>query len=123
MQLSVFYVTYTLFELPSNILCKIVGPGESTVATICVLTSLTPSKGKYLPLMTVAFGVLSMCTAWATSFGSMIAVRMLLGVSEAAMLPGIAYYMSRWYRKDELVRVVLFETFWSCLLVAALLMI
>lgn len=52
--------------------------------------------------MTVAFGLLSMCTAFATSFGSMIAVRTLLGISEAAMLPGIAYYLSRWYTKDEL---------------------
>lgn len=40
MQLSVFYVTYTLFELPSNILCKVVGPGESTLATICMLYML-----------------------------------------------------------------------------------
>jgi MFS family permease len=29
-------------------------------------------------------------------------VRFLLGVFEAGMLPGIAYYMSRWYRRSEL---------------------
>lgn len=31
-----------------------------------------------------------------------MAVRFLLGLFEAGMLPGIAYYMSRWYRKAEL---------------------
>lgn len=30
------------------------------------------------------------------------AVRFLLGIFEAGMLPGIAYYMSRWYRRSEL---------------------
>jgi MFS family permease len=29
-------------------------------------------------------------------------VRFLLGIFEAGMLPGIAYYMSRWYRRSEL---------------------
>ncbi|KAK5079947.1 hypothetical protein LTR24_008795 [Lithohypha guttulata] len=30
-------------------------------------------------------------------------VRFLLGALEAGVLPGIAYYMSRWYRRSELV--------------------
>lgn len=29
-------------------------------------------------------------------------VRFVLGIFEAGMLPGIAYYMSRWYRRAEL---------------------
>ena len=82
--LSAFYVAYIVFELPSNLLCKIVGPG------------------RWLPLLTVAFGILSLCTAFVETFGSAIAVRFLLGVAEAGQLPGIAYYLSRWYRRDEL---------------------
>lgn len=30
-------------------------------------------------------------------------VRFLLGALEAGVLPGVAYYMSRWYRRSELV--------------------
>ena len=30
------------------------------------------------------------------------AVRFLLGIFEAGMMPGIAYYLSRWYRRAEL---------------------
>ncbi|TKY89757.1 hypothetical protein EX895_001542 [Sporisorium graminicola] len=40
--------------------------------------------------------------AFVRSFGSAVAVRFLLGVVEAGMLPTIAFYLSRWYRKDEL---------------------
>ncbi|ORY78912.1 putative pantothenate transporter [Leucosporidium creatinivorum] len=83
--LSCFYVSYIVFEIPSNIAAKIIGPG------------------RWLPLLTVAFGLLSMCTAWVESFGSLIAVRFLLGAFEAGLLPGIAFYMSRFYRKNELV--------------------
>lgn len=32
----------------------------------------------------------------------MSGVRFLLGVFEAGMMPGIAYYLSRWYRRSEL---------------------
>jgi MFS family permease len=40
--------------------------------------------------------------AFVTNLGSGCAVRFLLGAAEAGMLPGIAYYLSRWYPKREL---------------------
>merc|ERR1712093_967509 len=82
--LSVFYVSYIVFEIPSNIACKYFGPG------------------KWIPFISFGFGLLSLCTAFVKTFGQAAAVRFLLGVFEAGMLPGIAYYLSRWYRKSEL---------------------
>lgn len=82
--LSAFYVSYVVFEIPSTMLTKLLGPG------------------KWIPLMTFLFGLLSMCTGFVESYGAGIAVRFLLGMAEAGMLPSIAFYMSRWYRKDEL---------------------
>ncbi|PWN97948.1 MFS general substrate transporter [Tilletiopsis washingtonensis] len=86
--LSVFYVSYIIFEIPLTVLCKRVGPG------------------RFLPAACFAFGLLSMCTAFVTSapdpFGAGIAVRFLLGVAEAPVFPSIGYYLSRWYRKEEL---------------------
>lgn len=81
--LSVFYISYIVFEIPSTITAKLVGPG------------------KWIPFITFVFGLLSMCTGFVTTYGSAIAVRFLLGVAEAGMLPSIAFYLSRWYRKDE----------------------
>lgn len=82
--LSIFYVSYIIFEIPSNILCKIIGPGW------------------FIPLLTVLFGICSICTAYVNNVPQVMAVRFLLGVFEAGMLPGIAYYLSRWYRRSEL---------------------
>lgn len=48
--------------------------------------------------MAIALSVLQIVN----SFGAGCAVRFLLGTLEAGMLPGIAFYMSRWDTKDEL---------------------
>ena len=82
--LSAFYISYIIFEIPSNMACKWIGPGW------------------FIPAMFLAFGVCSICTAFVDTVHSVSAVRFLLGLFEAGMLPGIAYYMSRWYRRSEL---------------------
>ena len=58
--------------------------------------------GWFLPATTLGFGICSICTAFVDNLGSAAGVRFLLGIFEAGMLPGIAYYMSRWYRRSEL---------------------
>lgn len=83
--LSAFYIGYIVFEMPSTFACKYFGPGW------------------YIPGMTVGFGVFSIVTGFCTTIQNASAVRFLLGICEAGMLPGIAYYLSRWYRRNELV--------------------
>lgn len=82
--LSIFYVGYILFEIPANIMCKWMGPGW------------------FLPLTSLGFGVMSVAMAFVNTFAQASGVRFLLGVFEAGMMPGIAYYLSRWYRRSEL---------------------
>ncbi|KAK5048561.1 hypothetical protein LTR84_005652 [Exophiala bonariae] len=82
--LSVFYISYIIFEIPANMLCKWMGPGW------------------FIPLTSLGFGVCSIGTAFVHDIHGACGVRFLLGIFEAGMLPGIAYYMSRWYRRSEL---------------------
>jgi MFS family permease len=58
--------------------------------------------GWFLPGTTLAFGVLTVAFAFVRDIHAACGVRFLLGIFEAPMLPGIAYYMSRWYRRSEL---------------------
>ncbi|KAF2870787.1 putative MFS transporter [Massariosphaeria phaeospora] len=83
--LSVFYISYILFEIPSNMCCKWMGPGW------------------FIPITTLGFGICSIGTAFVNDMAGVSFVRFLLGIFEAGMLPGIAYYMSRWYTRSELV--------------------
>lgn len=84
MVLSIFYISYILFEIPATVLCKWIGPGW------------------FLPATSLLFGVSSVATAFCHSRAALAGVRFLLGIFEAGMLPGIAYYLSRWYQRAEL---------------------
>lgn len=79
-----FYISYIIFELPSNIACKWIGPGW------------------FIPFLTLGFGGASIATAFVHTKAQICGVRFVLGIFEAGMLPGVAYYMSRWYRRSEL---------------------
>ncbi|KAH7078107.1 major facilitator superfamily protein [Paraphoma chrysanthemicola] len=82
--LSIFYISYIVFEIPCTIMCKIIGPGW------------------FLPATTLGFGIVSVATAFVNTRAQACALRFLLGIFEAGMMPGIAYYLSRWYRRSEL---------------------
>lgn len=58
--------------------------------------------GWFLPITSLGFGIMSVCMAFVHNFSQACGVRFLLGVFEAGMMPGIAYYLSRWYRRSEL---------------------
>jgi MFS family permease len=58
--------------------------------------------GWYIPATTLGFGIVSICTAFVQDLSGACGVRFVLGIFEAGMMPGIAYYLSRWYRRSEL---------------------
>ncbi|CAG7558384.1 unnamed protein product [Fusarium equiseti] len=82
--LSIFYISYIIFEIPATVTCKWMGPGW------------------FLPGTSLAFGIVSVATAFCNTQAALCGVRFLLGIFEAGMLPGIAYYLSRWYKRSEL---------------------
>lgn len=89
--LSVFFISYTVLEIPSNAMCKWLGPGW------------------FLPAITLGFGICSIASGLVHNFSQACGVRFLLGMFEAGSMPGIAYYLSRWYRRSELTfRIAIF---------------
>ncbi|KAL7622043.1 hypothetical protein AAE478_007544 [Parahypoxylon ruwenzoriense] len=83
--LSIFYISYILAQVPSNLACKWVGPGW------------------FVPLISLGFGASSLGMAFVPNLQSAYGLRFVLGIFEAGMMPGISYYLSRWYRRSELV--------------------
>ncbi|CAJ2509102.1 Uu.00g141280.m01.CDS01 [Anthostomella pinea] len=81
---SILFVTYLLFEVPSNL----------------VLKPLTPQR--YISFIVLAWGIIAMCTGFVQSYGSLIAVRLLLGAVEAGLFPGLTVYLTFFYTKREL---------------------
>ncbi|KAI1411465.1 putative MFS transporter [Hypoxylon sp. FL1857] len=89
--LSIFFISYIIFQIPSNLANKMIGPGW------------------FIPFLSFGFGVCSLGMAFVKDMPAACGVRFLLGLFEAGMMPGISYYLSRWYRRAELVfRISLF---------------
>ncbi len=76
---TLFYATYVIFGIPSNIMLGIVG-ARRWIATIMVL-----------------WGIASTATMFATGPTSLYILRMLVGVAEAGFLPGILVYLTYWF--------------------------
>ncbi|KAK4547362.1 hypothetical protein LTR36_001018 [Oleoguttula mirabilis] len=81
--LVVFFITYVLFEVPSNLL----------------LSKTKPSI--FLPVIMTCWGVVTCCMSLVQSFHQLVALRTIVGVLEAGFAPGILLILSSWYKKNE----------------------
>ncbi|KAI5468154.1 alternative sulfate transporter [Mariannaea sp. PMI_226] len=82
-----------LFEIPSNMILYRVGPG------------------KWLTLQLFLFGTVSTFQAFQDSYGSFIATRFLLGMTESGFIPGGLWTLSTWYTRKETAKRVMFFYF------------
>lgn len=60
------------------------------------------SAARVLPIMMVGFGSMSLLTVIARGFSQVFAIRFFLGIFEAAMLPGVLFYLSTFYKRNEI---------------------
>ncbi|KAF4452352.1 hypothetical protein F53441_4804 [Fusarium austroafricanum] len=81
--LMVFLIAYTIFEVPANFFLKRMGPS------------------KWFSFLLISWGTISVCLGATQNYAGLTAVRFLLGVFEAGLAPGLAYYISFWYRANE----------------------
>ncbi|KLO13926.1 MFS general substrate transporter [Schizopora paradoxa] len=91
--LSTFFITYSLLEFASNAIMK----------------RLSPSL--WLTFLITMWGVVTLLHGFVRNYGQLVACRVILGVFEAGLAPGMAYYLSSWYKKSELgTRVAIYCT-------------
>ncbi|KAI1814030.1 MFS general substrate transporter [Poronia punctata] len=96
--LTIFFVPYILFEIPSNILMKRVHP--HIWLSGCILI----------------FGIIMIGQGFVESYGGLLATRFFLGLAEAGIFPGSFYLISFWYRRDEAQKR--FTFYWSSTIIA-----
>lgn len=78
-----FYITYIAFEW-MTLMYRVVPPHI------------------YIALCIASWGIIASVQATAGSFGFLLVLRALLGVSEAAFGPGVPFYLSFFFRREEL---------------------
>ncbi|KAJ5387966.1 hypothetical protein N7509_010507 [Penicillium cosmopolitanum] len=82
--LMYFFFTYGLFEPVSNIMLRRVGPKI------------------WFPFIVCAWGLITTLTSQASSYGSFIVIRLMLGITEAGLYPGAYFILSMWYTPKEI---------------------
>lgn len=81
---SILFVTYLLFEVPSNLVLKL----------------FTPRR--WIAFIAAAWGIIATLTGLVNSYGALLACRLLLGAVEAGLFPGLTVYLTFFYTKREL---------------------
>ncbi|KAK6207305.1 hypothetical protein LQW54_007263 [Pestalotiopsis sp. IQ-011] len=79
----VFTLASIALQLPSTIAIRTFGPRL------------------WLGGITFLFGLITMCSAFVTTWRQMIALRVLLGFSMSGIYPGLTYLISTWYPRSE----------------------
>ena len=87
---SMFYVTYIIFEIPSNVILTKVGPRI------------------WIARIMITWGIISSLMAFVHTPGQLYVLRLLLGAAEAGFTPGIIYYLSCWFPKTNRARAMSF---------------
>ncbi|GAM38727.1 hypothetical protein TCE0_033f09692 [Talaromyces pinophilus] len=89
----IFTVSSVVFQLPSTIAVRFVGPRI------------------WFALITFCFGLITLCTAFVQTWRQMIALRVLLGISMSGIYPGLTYLISTWYtRKEQQLRFAFLQS-------------
>lgn len=89
--LSIFFVSYAVFEPLTNILLK----------------RLRPSV--FLPVTMTLWGICMVTMGLVHNFAGLATTRWFLGMAEAGLFPGVNYYLSCWYKRSEFgIRAAIF---------------
>jgi ACS family 4-hydroxyphenylacetate permease-like MFS transporter len=82
MSITVFYVAYALFEVPSNLILAKVG------------------ARLWIARIMITWGLASAATMFAVNAWSLFGLRALVGAAEAGFLPGILLYLTYWFPRS-----------------------
>jgi ACS family tartrate transporter-like MFS transporter len=85
---AIFFLAYVVFEIPSNMIMKRVG------------------ARLWLARIAVTWGIVTVLTGFVASVGQLLLARILLGVAEAGLFPGLLLYMTYWFRGRERGRAI-----------------
>jgi MFS family permease len=55
----------------------------------------------WISRIAVSWGLVSAAQLWVNGYESLLVMRLLLGLSEAGLFPGVLLYISWWYPKKE----------------------
>ncbi|KAH0491160.1 hypothetical protein TgHK011_002602 [Trichoderma gracile] len=89
--LTIFFISYAIFEALANFLLKRTRPSI------------------FIPIIIILWGACMLGMGFIKNWSGLMAARWFLGACEAGLFPGVNYYLSCWYKRNEFgVRAAIF---------------
>src|SRR5580692_9002649 len=85
---GVFFLGYSLFEIPSNLMLYRFG------------------ARRWLARIMISWGLVSAATAFVVGPNSFYALRLLLGITEAGFFPGVTFFLAAWFPTQYRTRIL-----------------
>jgi len=85
---GIFFVGYSLFEIPSNLLLYRFG------------------ARRWLARIMISWGLVSAATAFVVGPHSFYGLRLLLGITEAGFFPGVTFFLAAWFPAQYRTRML-----------------
>ena len=85
---GIFFLSYTLFEIPSNVILARVG------------------ARRWIARIMISWGIVSAAMMFVRSAGGFYLLRFLLGAAEAGFFPGIIFCLTRWFPSADRARAI-----------------
>lgn len=82
--LTVLYIPYIIFEIPSNLVVKRFGPA------------------RWIPFLVMSWGLVSTLQGLVTNKTGLYVNRAFIGLAESGILPSLALYLSFFYKREEM---------------------
>jgi len=80
---AVLFPLYIVAEVPSNMILKRFRPGI------------------WLSILSTTWAIIMICQGLVHNYNGLLACRIFLGLAEAGIYPGMVYYITMWYRRQE----------------------
>jgi ACS family tartrate transporter-like MFS transporter len=85
---GIFFLGYSLFEVPSNLILARVG------------------ARRWLARIVISWGLIACAMAFMRTPEQFYGLRILLGIAEAGLFPGIVYYLTHWFPAAQRARAL-----------------
>ena len=92
---TIFYLSFLLAEIPSQLVSKKIGPDNWYPYT-------PPSLTERIPIQMILWSIVATCQCRINGRGSFYATRSLLGLIEGGFIPDIVLYLSYFFKGKEL---------------------
>ncbi|KAI9566945.1 major facilitator superfamily domain-containing protein [Boletus coccyginus] len=109
---AIFFVRIYMSDVRPGVTKTRLGSVHPRTSPIeCRPKALSTVSMEYIPVLMIACGLVTTLTCLVKTYPELLVARVFFGLAESGLFPGVTYYISLWYPRDELAkRIAIFSS-------------